>query len=229
MFPLSLKAQSGSQGFSDVSVGVLGVYSFLENKSGIEARTNIDSSRLYLPLEWQFIMQESVRVRTWPQIFFKKRKSKKEPAAFLSLYSSSLVKTSSSDNSSSEFGIGAGFSGAGFSIAVWLTTSIYQGDSTVEDIFGFRARAKIDPGRFYGAIGFKIGPAVADNGTFKTSTTTFEFEIEAGYRVIKSLTIFGGIEARTDNLGALFDSDADLSNVSEAFQALGKFGINYHF
>ncbi len=215
-----------NKGFSNITLGILGVYDISNSKFGMETRVYIDNSYVFVPIEMQLMFGNSFRIRTWPQIFFKKRRSPKDPAGFVSLFTSSTVQSDTADDSASEIGFGGGFTGGGFKIAAWLTSNFNQGTPTVQDIFAFRTRIRVTSGDFfYGVVGIRMGTAIARGSGFTTSSTTFDGELELGFAVSKSISIVGGVEVRTDNLGSLLNSDAAVSGISDVLSVLVKLGV----
>ncbi len=214
------------KGFSNITLGVLGVFDVTNTKFGMETRVYIDNSYVFVPIEMQLMFGNSFRIRTWPEFFFKKRRSPKDSAGFLSLFTSSTVQSSPNDDSASEIGFGGGFTGGGFKIAAWLTSNFNQGTPTVQDIFAFRTRIRVTPNDFfYGVVGIRMGTAIARGTTVTTSSTTFDGELELGFSVSKLISIVGGVEIRTDNLGSLLNNDANVPGITDALSVLVKLGV----
>ncbi len=215
--------------FSNVTIGTLFLMDFINMGFGFEIRAAVDSNRIKFPLEIYYLSKD-IRMRTWPEIFLSERKKPGDSAVFVSIFTQAMVKSAQSDNSSAEVGLGAGFSADVFSIGIWISTSFYQGSPSVQDIFGFRSRAEITPGIFQFVIAFRMGTAILESTAgYTTSATTLDLEIDLGVSVWKTLTIVLGLEARTDNFGALLDSDASAAGIDEAMTVLLKVGVTYTF
>ena len=222
--------QENDKQFSNVMVGILGLYDIFNSKFGIEVRAYLDTNRLFIPVEWQYLFGNYIRIKTWPQIYFSNRETEESTSGFVSIYSDSIVKDDQADSSNAEIGLGGGFSGGGFNLSVWLTTNFYQGTPTIKDLFNFRARAMFQPNKkIYGAFGLKIGTAIAQGSLYSTSATTFELDLDFGFTVWKGLTVFAGIEARTDNLGGMLDSGASITGIQDVIRLTSKLGVGYKF
>lgn len=218
------------QSFSEINIGALGIYDFFNDVGGFELRSSVNSNRVYLPLELMYVSR-NFRVRTWPEIFFSDRRTPKDASIFGTLFTEAEVKHMASDYSYAELGAGAGFSGSGLNLAVWLTTNFYQGSPSVMDLFGFRARVELRPiANLYAMFGLRIGTAIFQSTAGYTSSgTTLNFELEVGYTFWKGLGFLIGMEARTDNLAGLLDSRGNVPGISNKFQLLMKFGFTYKF
>ncbi|MDH4128119.1 MAG: hypothetical protein OEV44_05160 [Spirochaetota bacterium] len=224
------KIKEKDDNFSNVTVSILGVYDIFNDKFGTESRIYVDSNRLFVPIEWLYLFGDYIRIRTWPQIYFSKRETNESTSAFASIYTDSIVKNNQNDASNTEIGLGGGFNGGGFNLSVWLTSNIYQGTPVVKDLFSFRTRATFQPNKtFYGTFGMRIGTAMAKGTFYSTSATTFDLELDFGITVWKGLTVFFGMEIRTDNLGGLLNSGASITGISDVIKPVAKFGVGYKF
>lgn len=237
--------------FVDVSVGILGIYSLLDKAAGAEFRFSVESSYISLPIQYQWLaLGEMMRLRTWPSVFFKKRSDGRDAGVFVSLFNDSIVRGASHKISRYEVGMGGGFSGLGFALAAWLTTSLTQGKPKVRDLFSFRTLTRIAPiDFFYLMIGFRIGAALAEGEIDianplaavpgaparivqkipPTSAATIDLEIEIGAKIWTELRAVFALEGRSDNFGALLDKKAAVGGISSAIQILIKFGATYTF
>ncbi len=216
--------------FSEISVSLLGLYDMLNKKFGMEARLQLETNRILVPLEFQYFFGTYLRVRSYPLFYLSERKSREDSGVFISIFTEAVIQSSQSNLSDGELGIGGGFGGASFNVYLWLTLGYDQGSPTVQDIFSVRARIKHQPLKFfYWLLGLRVGTAIARGSVVTTSSTTFESELELGFFVYKGLHIIGGAELKTNNLGGLVDSSASISGISSSFQAIFKFGVGYKF
>jgi len=216
--------------FTNITLSTLGIYDVFNKNWGVETRIFVDTNYMGLPLEWQYLKDDFIRIRTWPSIYLTRRENPNDPAGFIALYTETLVKDKQTESSHTELGIGGGFSAGGFSGTAWLTTGVYQGTPAIKEIFNFRARVYVMPiEKFFLMFHVKFGTAVAEILLFTTSVTTFNVELELGYEIYQNTKIIVGAEIRTDNFGSLLDSKAAISGVEDALKALIRAGVQYQF
>ena len=221
---------SNTKYFTNVTIGVMGIYDVFNNNWGGEVRVFVDNNFMGLPLEWQYLHNDFIRIRTWPSIYLSSRENQDAAAGYVSIFTETLVKDKQSESSHTELGLGGGFTAMGFNGSVWLTTGIYQGTPVIKELFNFRARIHVMPiDKFFLMFHVKFGTAVVEILTFSTSVTTFNVELELGYELYENIKFIVGTELRTENFGSLLDPNASISGVQDALKFLIRAGYQYQF
>ena len=213
--------------FIQLRAGLLGLYDFNSSNFGVEGQVYVETNYFHIPLEWQYIYQDSFNIKTWPSFFLSKREDALSGGTFASIFTESNVKVSQTEASRFELGLGGGFSSGLFSIAAWFSTSFYQGTPIVEELFNFRVLTVIQKSKFMGSIGLKLGTAIVTGTLLTTSTTTFGLDMDMGYDIYNGIYLIAGLDIATDNLGEQIEDKALVDGIPGDFKYTLKLGLNY--